>query len=209
MVIKIQEAIMSQTTTAIIVSAIAAFGFYMLTSKGRKESIFKVCNFSRISIKNILILIPAGIALNFVNGYLLAYVKEAGLLKDAFSNFEETINQLMDGNFILILISVGLIAPIIEEVIFRELIFKELNRVNTYNTFNNYSVLFILFIPYEFNTGNICYAFGHNILFCMYMVKINMGINNTSHLYKCIKYIIIKSAGRDFFRQLQHGCYDK
>lgn len=129
-----QSALINHTVTrinnhilpAIIVAAIISFGIYYLICRGRKTTIFKVCEFNRISLQKVALMIPAAISLGFVVGFLISKVYSLGILDEAFSTHQDLMGDIMGGSTIMTFLAVGLMGPFIEEVIFRGLIYKEL-----------------------------------------------------------------------------------
>ncbi|MBM7614690.1 CPBP family intramembrane glutamic endopeptidase [Alkaliphilus hydrothermalis] len=125
---KIPLLIAQQTTLAIIVSSILAFGLYYLIIKARKESFFEVCQFTKISWKNAALFVPVGIGMVFINGFLLSLIQKTEVMDDAFSKHIDLMEQLLSGSPILLYLAVAIAAPFIEEIIFRGLILKELRK---------------------------------------------------------------------------------
>lgn len=111
---------------SIIVAAIISFGIYYLICLGRKTSLFKVCSFSKLSLKGTVLMIPAAISMSMVISFILSKIYSMGIMEDAFNKHGDLMGGIMGNNTLLTLLAVGLIGPFIEEVIFRGLVYKEL-----------------------------------------------------------------------------------
>lgn len=108
-----------------VIAAVVSFPIYMFIMWLRKENIFKVCEFSKISLKNAAAIALMGITLNFVVEFLIA----ATSLNELSPSVEKMFRVIFERNsFVTILIGIGIVCPFIEEIIFRGLVFKELKR---------------------------------------------------------------------------------
>jgi len=74
----------------------------------------------------------AGCALQMPTGFIVSLIESAGVAPDLFEKYSENIETLMDNqNIILQILAVGIAAPLIEEIIFRGLIFNQLKKNTT------------------------------------------------------------------------------
>lgn len=93
------------------------------------HAIFKRKFFNRLSLNrtpSILVSISflLGIALQMPISFIMGLLESAGLAPDMFEQYADSIDALMNNqSTFLLIIAIGIIAPIIEEVIFRGLIF--------------------------------------------------------------------------------------
>ncbi len=170
---EIQTMLAGQIPVSLIVSSIIAFGIYYLICKGRKQNIFEHCQFAKISMKNALMLVPTGVSLVFINSFLLNILNKTGLLENAFDKHTALMEQLLGGNTLVVFLSVAVAAPLIEEVIFRGLIFKELRK----NMSIKWAILIqaILFGLYHMQLVQGIYSFLMGILFglvCVWLKSI-------------------------------------
>lgn len=109
----------------IVIAAAISFPVYVFIMWLRKESIYKFCSFSKISAMNIALVSLMGIALNFVAEFLISLSNLGNLSPDT----EKMFGIIFEGNSLgMILLGIGIIGPVIEEIIFRGLIFNELRR---------------------------------------------------------------------------------
>lgn len=64
----------------------------------------------------------------FFNSAVLTLVSSAGLLEDQFSKTDNILAPLLEGSFLIAFITVGIIAPIAEEFLFRGVVFNTLKK---------------------------------------------------------------------------------
>lgn len=108
-----------------VAAAVISFPIYALILRLRKKRITKFCEFHRISFRHVAITALMGISLNFIVEYFVSVTS----LDDLSPYVEQILNQIFDNNdFLAILISIGIVGPFIEEVIFRGLILNELRQ---------------------------------------------------------------------------------
>jgi len=91
-----------------------------------RQSLFQAIKLVRIS--------PQLAAFSFLIGLAAALASigllEIGVLKEVFPDLESNVETMMNsGNFLLIIVALGVLFPALEEVIFRGLLFNELKRV--------------------------------------------------------------------------------
>ncbi len=129
---KLTSIIMGQANISIIFAAVLAIPIYYVIGRMRKQNLFKTCSFSNIQPMKVLVLIVAGISINMFSGYLLECMQRLEFLKGYFEAHDALIETLLGGsNYILVFVGTALVAPIIEEIIFRGLILNELKKVMT------------------------------------------------------------------------------
>lgn len=64
----------------------------------------------------------------FFNSAVLTLVSSAGILEDQFSKTDNILSPLLEGPFLVAFITVGIIAPIAEEFLFRGVVFNTLKK---------------------------------------------------------------------------------
>lgn len=96
--------------------------FLLLRKKQKLGFIYK---FNKISSTPILLSAMLGISMNI---FIVGVIALLSLIS-IFSEYEEIASQLMKGNIFLIIISVGIIIPFVEEVIFRGIVFNRLTNM--------------------------------------------------------------------------------
>jgi hypothetical protein len=110
-----------------LVSSILIVACLLLLFKNRKINFYSHCSFRRISFIKILLLIFMGLIFNIVSE-LMNFILELYKYFPDYYNYQNFFNKI--GNykedFILVFLSVVIVAPIVEEIIFRGLILNEL-----------------------------------------------------------------------------------
>lgn len=101
---------------------------FILMFRNKKENLFQRCRFKKISLKNIICIILLSIAVFCLTGSCL-YVGSLLLNEKVFKSYIQVSNNLSTyEESKLGIIYVGILAPIIEEIVFRGLIFNELRK---------------------------------------------------------------------------------
>jgi len=120
----------SQYTPVIyIVSFIISILGYFIVFKIQKRNIVKEAGFSKMHFYKFFILIFVGIAANIVVDFILNAIVYYFDLEHSFSEYNVLIEKILSSNsVILLLLSTGILFPILEEVIFRGFIFNELKK---------------------------------------------------------------------------------
>lgn len=111
---------------SLIVSGFVAFIIYKLMFSRRKRNIFKVCRFEKLSLDKVVVSILAGVTFVSFSSILLFFLNF--LLPSALENHQENMQLLESGGLLLFFLSAGIMAPFIEEIMFRGIIFDELER---------------------------------------------------------------------------------
>jgi len=129
--IKGSEAFLTDYTPIIlIIAVIMTFSVYYLIGYLRKQSVFSTCGFKKISFSKAIITALVGISCNFLIGLLIAIIQQLGFLESALTNHDELMNTIMGSSFfILVLLDVGILGPVFEEVLFRGLVYNELKGI--------------------------------------------------------------------------------
>ncbi|QSZ26468.1 CPBP family intramembrane metalloprotease [Aceticella autotrophica] len=99
--------------------------FYLF--KHRNMNIFKYCCFTRISLMELFLSILIGIAFEMVFEMINSVMNLYRYFPD-YNKYQELFTKIIKGNFFIVLLSIVIIGPILEEIIFRGLIFKELRK---------------------------------------------------------------------------------
>lgn len=180
----ITQAILMPT---LILAALLTFGVAWLL-----HAIFKKSFLNRLSFtKTPFVLIPvsflAGCAMQLPLGFVLTIVQEAGIATDLFDRYSNLMEPLMTNqNLVLQIIAVGIIAPVLEEIVFRGLILNQLEK-NT-NVYFALAVQALLFGIVHLNVIQGAYAFVLGLLMGLSFlwsrslilpIAIHMGMNLT------------------------------
>lgn len=92
---------------------------------GRK--FFERLSFNKASSFLIALSFIAGSALQMPISFILSLIESAGVAPDLFEQYSNNMEQLMNNqNLILQILAVGILAPLLEEIIFRGLILNQL-----------------------------------------------------------------------------------
>jgi uncharacterized protein len=118
--------IMQYTTLIVIVTSILTFLLLFVIFAIRKKSILKTLSFRKISLKSTGFLIIAAISLYFLIASLVSYFMDMAPVQKFIPDYEKVVQSLMNGNIIITVLCVGIVAPLFEEIFFRGLIFNEL-----------------------------------------------------------------------------------
>lgn len=163
------EAILKNTTPALLISIILTLPAYFLISKIRKQDFFKICGLKKTGPLNIGLSSILGASMGVFIMLVLTYINYVFPLEKISSGYEELMEIVMSGNFIIVFITVGVMGPIVEEIIFRGLILSELKRVIPIQA--AIIIQAFLFGAYHMNLLQGMYAFVIGIVLGLVMVK--------------------------------------
>lgn len=122
---QMQDMLNDALPMAIITASVISFLVYsMIIKLSKKENIFVFCRFKKLSFDKVIVLILSGMSLISLSAIILGIVSY--IFPDAYEMHIENMMGLTGQGGLLMIISVGLAAPFIEEIIFRGLIFNEL-----------------------------------------------------------------------------------
>lgn len=116
------------TNYILLASSIVTILVFLLIYKVRKKKVKKELQIVKTTTSNIIIGIGLGLSAWLFNVGALSLLQEAGLFKEHFSIMENMLAPLSQGSVLVSLLTVGIVAPFIEEFIFRGVIFKTLNK---------------------------------------------------------------------------------
>lgn len=114
--------VIKSNSLSFVLYAITSFFLIMLGFIITKKSLFKECNFIKTDSDNIYLMVVVGASLSIFTAVFIQTVKiipNSWIEKNA-----ESTNSLNDGNVLFALLSALILAPIIEEIVYRGLIFK-------------------------------------------------------------------------------------
>jgi uncharacterized protein len=113
---------------ATIFSAVVSLIFYSLIYRKKGKRLFRLLSVFKIPDGKPALLAPAGVALSVLSVYFFILFQKLDLFESSLMGYYELLEQLLEGNLLILILSVGLIVPLVEEVIFRELVFNELRK---------------------------------------------------------------------------------
>jgi len=125
----VYDVILVNTTTAVLISILLTLPIYFIIPKIQKQNFFDVFKFKKTGISILGLSLILGTSLNRFISHAFSYLERLTPLENVMQEHQETIGRIMEGNFVIVFITVGIMAPIIEEIIFRGLVLNELKKV--------------------------------------------------------------------------------
>jgi membrane protease YdiL (CAAX protease family) len=119
----VTEKALTMTGPMVIIAAVITLIILAIFFSIRKERMSEKINFHKTSKKSIGVSAIIGIALNFITVAVLISLPES-----IVAGYAESSSSLMNQNVIIAMLSNVIAAPIIEEIIFRGLIFDRLKK---------------------------------------------------------------------------------
>jgi len=124
-----EEATRSILIPVLLSSGVLTFGLAWLIHVLFKKNFLERLHFKKTTFTLIAVCFIIGFSLQIPVGDLIDTVKQANVMPDIFEKYESIMESMMSGqNFILEMVTVGILAPILEEIIYRGLIFDQLRR---------------------------------------------------------------------------------
>ena len=120
--------IVSYMSPILILANIMVAVTFTIIYKVRKKNIKEELQFRKTKNINIILAIILGLSIWIFDSGVLSIIQERGLLTEQFAYMEEILSPITNGNLILTIISVGIVAPFVEEFLFRGIIYKTLNK---------------------------------------------------------------------------------
>lgn len=112
-----------------IAAFIVSILIYYVVFKARKKNIIKEAGFSKIPFYKVFILVFVGIATNIIIDFILPNIMNYFNIEQTFSEYEILMERVLSSNnTVLLLLSIGILFPILEEIVFRGFIFNELRK---------------------------------------------------------------------------------
>jgi len=124
----LQNFISSNMNIILILINVLIVIIFTVIYKVRKKNIKEELQFRKTININIILAIILGLSICIFDSGVLALIQEAGLLTEQFAYTEEILSPITNGNLILTIISVVIVAPFAEEFLFRGIIYKTLNK---------------------------------------------------------------------------------
>ncbi len=111
-----------------ILSAVISLFLYSIIYRKKGKRLFRLLRLSKIAESRPALLAPTGVALSLLSVFFFIFFQELGIFESSLAGYYELFQQLLEGNIIILILSVGFLIPLVEEVIFRELVFNELKK---------------------------------------------------------------------------------
>lgn len=116
---------------SLLISAPLSLPLYYFILKARKQNPFKVCKIKSTGFLSLGIALILGVFTNFFVESAIDIIRSLISIDKLLESHDPLINSLLSGNIILIIIAVGIVAPFIEEIIFRGLVYSELRKISS------------------------------------------------------------------------------
>ena len=117
------QVVMEVAMPAVIVSGILTIGLLWLIFVCRKKKFTQEICLRKLQPVRIVPIVLMGLSLNVVTGLVLSFIPEEWM-----SAYEESSSLVMSGNAVLMVIGTTIMAPIIEEIIFRGLAYTRMKK---------------------------------------------------------------------------------
>lgn len=124
---KVSESVMAQTSLITLVSGVLTVVCLFLFTTVRRKSFFKTVGVRSFPCLTIPLLFLFGIALNFFISIAMSFIPFSEKL---LQEYNELYSFIGESNMIIEMISVVIVAPIAEEIIFRGFMYNALKRVS-------------------------------------------------------------------------------
>lgn len=120
---KVYEMVMANTTLLLLIANVLSIFTYLLVIRTQKNKIRERLSLRIPQKSGLLAVIPLALSMNILISFILAF-----LPAEWFSSYSKSTEALMSGSAIITYLSVAVIAPIVEEMLFRGLIFDTLRK---------------------------------------------------------------------------------
>lgn len=107
----------------IIMSALLSLAIYMAVIYLRKKRFKDFVKTKDLKFRHLIIAVMLTIGLNLI----ALFITSLDIFKNVMPEYQSTVSQLLNGNLLLTLLAVGIVAPAFEEIMYRGIILKELN----------------------------------------------------------------------------------
>lgn len=193
--------------SSIILAGITAVFVYIAVLRLRDKSFIDECRFRGISGGHLAASAVLGISGLAISSLLLAVISL--VLDAAYLDHMENMELILKGNKFIVFASVGIVAPLVEEVIFRGLVFRELEKIMSIKA--TVGVQALLFGVYHFNITQGIYTLFLGIILGLAIVwtksiwapiMIHMVNNSVSYIFSFLadeNEIVLASVGVGLF----------
>ena len=119
----------------LLISIAVTVPIYYLIYHNRKQELLTFVSLRGLGAAGIPMLVIFGVSLNFLIEWLLSLASRLAFMAPYFESYNEKMaNAIMGGGFIPSLLTVGILGPIFEELLYRGLIFGELRKITKVRT---------------------------------------------------------------------------
>jgi len=96
------------TTTAVLISILLTLPIYFIIPKIQKQNFFDVFKFKKTGISILGLSLILGTSLNRFISHAFSYLERLTPLENVMQEHQETIGRIMEGNFVIVFITVGI-----------------------------------------------------------------------------------------------------
>ena len=121
--------IAEQTPMVLLISIAFTLPIYYLFYRRRRQELMTFVSVRRISPISVPVLVLLGVSASFVLDMILSILSQFEYFNQVFDTYDQVSEVIFGGGFLLTLISVGIVGPVFEEILFRGLIFGELRKI--------------------------------------------------------------------------------
>ncbi len=162
----VTELFSTQVIETVLVSNLVVVLFYWLALCHRKETLRDYAGFSA---PNILSLVGAFVAGTALFSLVVFAIERLNLPSDLMEAYNGEMEQLFAGSFALVIVTSLVIAPLVEEIVFRGVLLRALQK--GMNTVLAVLISSVLFAVVHSGPIQMAYAFVLGLLLCLVRLK--------------------------------------
>ena len=147
----------------VISSAILSYVTYWCIFLLRKRKITKICNFKKPKLSYIPAALILGFSVCFLNSSLITWLGKIDFFNYYIQKYQSQNQWLSQTNTVLLVLAIAITAPVIEEILFRGMIFNELKQIMP--VIPVIIIQGLLFGAYHFNIVQFIYCSFLGIIF--------------------------------------------
>jgi len=159
---RVTELINSQMIVAVLLSNLIVVLLYWLILWCRKKKLSEYTGLTAPRAINVVGAAVAGVALNVAVGCVL---QQLPLPSEMIQEYAEGMEELLGGSFLIVLLTVAIAAPLVEEIVFRGALLRALR--NAMNTPLAVLVSSALFALAHVGPIQVTYAFIIGVILCV------------------------------------------
>ena len=156
-ILEITSYLAAQTPWVLLLAVAITVPTYYLFYRERRQELFTFVSVRSIRPLSVPVLVLFGCSLSYMLAIILTLLSQIDIFSKVFNNYEQMSEMIFGGSFVLTLLSVGIIGPIFEEILFRGLVFGELRKITKVKVALVLQAL--LFGIYHLNVVQGVYAF--------------------------------------------------
>ena len=118
----------SELALGILLSNLAVLFIYWLACRGKHVSLSKYSGMRRVNFISILASVAAGFV---AHGLITVVLENLKPVTDVISRYEQQMEWMREGNVLLLLAVTLIVAPVVEEIVFRGVLISSLGKIIT------------------------------------------------------------------------------